>query len=289
LILQAEGERGSRSGEIAFGDREDAAVRIVRISGEEKPGAGGADDADTANTTIERVGTPRLIEVTDDNDGAAGARGDLFQRREGMTEVLIGIATPSLPKIGNQRIEDDEGGAGVQDHRLEQQEIGGEGDGTTDCLPVWNCKEREDALGITTGGIDARADGVEQIVFGGAEKDIAWGTELATGEGIAAGDASSELTEEGALAEPGIAVEDGELASRHVTRPEPAQWFRRDVAETDQGTVSYLPCLAFRGLPAICAGRGGRDGSGEPQDGADEVPGYRGEVFGGDGRERGES
>ena len=42
-------------GEIAFGDREDAAVRIVRISGEEEPGAGGADDADAADTTIERV------------------------------------------------------------------------------------------------------------------------------------------------------------------------------------------------------------------------------------------
>src|SRR5918993_5089485 len=112
VILEAEGERGSRSGEIAFSDREDAAVRIVRISGEEKPGAGGADDADAADTTIERVRTPRLIQVTDDNDGAAGARGGLFQRRESMTEVLVAIATPSLAKIGNQRIEDDEGGVG---------------------------------------------------------------------------------------------------------------------------------------------------------------------------------
>jgi hypothetical protein len=173
-----------------------------------------------------------------------------------MTEVLIGIATPSLPKIGNQRIEDNEGGGGVPDHRLEQQEIGGEGEGTTDGRPVRNSKEREDALGITTGGIDARADGVEQIVFGGAEKDIAWGTELATGERIAAGNASSELTEEGALAEPGIAVEDGELASRHVTRPEPAQWFRRDLAETDQGTISHLPYPPLRGLLIFSAGCG---------------------------------
>ena len=137
----------------------------------------------------------------------------------------------------------------------EQQEIGGEGEGATDCRPVWNSKERDDALGITTGGIDARADGVEQIVFGGAEKDIAWRTELATGERIAAGDASSELTEEGALAETGIAVEDGELAGRHIARPEPAQWFRRDLAETDHGTISHLPCLPFRGYPALSAGR----------------------------------
>ena len=124
------------------------------------------------------------------------------------------LPRPPWPKIGNQRIEDDEGGVGVQDQRLEQQEIGGEGEGATGSCAVWNSEERDDALGITTGGIDARADGVEQIVFGGAEKDIAWRTELATGERIAAGDASGELTEEGALAEPGIAVEDGELAGR---------------------------------------------------------------------------
>ena len=46
---------------LRFRDREDAAVRIVRISGEEKPGAGGHDDADAADCTIERVRTPDLF------------------------------------------------------------------------------------------------------------------------------------------------------------------------------------------------------------------------------------
>ena len=56
---------------------------------------------------------------------------------------------------------------------------------------------------------------------------------LAAREGLAAGDAGGELAEEGALAETGIAVEDGDLAGGDATRPEPAQWLGGDVAEAD--------------------------------------------------------
>ena len=140
--------------------------------------------------------------MTDDNDGAAGARGGLFQRGEGMTEVLVAIATPSLAKIGNQRIEDDEGGVGVPgptpraagDPRGERGRL---------IRAVWNSKERDDALGITTGGIDARADGVEQIVFGGAERHCVEDRARHREEDRRGRCRTAKLTEGGCSAEPG--------------------------------------------------------------------------------------
>ncbi len=53
-VLEAEGEGGGRTGEIAFGEGQDAALGVVGIGGEEETGAGGADDADAAETAVER-------------------------------------------------------------------------------------------------------------------------------------------------------------------------------------------------------------------------------------------
>ena len=99
------------------------------------------------------------------------------------------------------------------------------------------------------------------------------------------GDAGSDLTEKGALAEPGVAVEDGELAGGDATRPEPAQGFGGDIAEAEGVTaphppnplreIPHLPDPPPRGYPARRVGRGGVSGWGfsGAEGGADEVVG----------------
>ena len=59
-ILQAEGKGRSGTGEIAFSQGEDAALRVAGVRREEEPGAGGADDADAAQTPVEGTGAGGL-------------------------------------------------------------------------------------------------------------------------------------------------------------------------------------------------------------------------------------
>jgi hypothetical protein len=92
------------------------------------------------------------------------------------------------------------------------------------------------------------ADGVGEVVLGGHEDDKTRRGRFAAGEGIAAGDASRELAEEGALAEAGIAIEDGDLARREPTGREPVQSFRRDLTQCDEGSQGFAsPCGRLRG------------------------------------------
>ncbi len=211
---------------------------VVGIGGEEEAGAGGADDADAAETTVERVGTGRLVEVADDDDGGAGALGRGFQRAQGMADVLIDAGTDPGGKKGDEGVEDDEGGIGLLDDGVEDGEVAGEGEGAAGLGAIGDGDEDDDALGIAAGGIDAGADGVEDVVLGGEEEDAARGSRfrVAAGEGIAAGDAGGELAEEGALAETGVTIEDGDLASGDAAGPEPAQGFGGDIAEAGRVT-----------------------------------------------------
>src|SRR5215216_5127695 len=89
--------------------------------------------------------------------------------------------------------------------------------------------EGDDAPGIAACGVDAWADGVVEVVLGGHDGHKPRWSRFTAGEGIAAGDASRELAEEGALAEAGIAIEDGDLACRKPTGREPMQSFGRDL------------------------------------------------------------
>ena len=223
--LEAEGEGGRRTGKIAFGEGEDAALGIVGIGGEEETGAGGADDADAAETAVERVGTGRLVEVADDDDGGAGALGGCFQGAEGVADVLIDAGADAGGEEGDEGVEDNEGGIDAGDEGVEDGEIAGEGEGAAGLGAIGDGDEEDDALGIAAGGIDAGADGVVDVVLGGEEEDAAGGSRfrVITGEGIAAGDAGGELAEEGALAETGIAVKDGDLAGGNAVPPEPAE------------------------------------------------------------------
>jgi hypothetical protein len=234
-VLQAEGEGGGRTGEIAFGQGEDAAIRVVGIGGEEETGAGGTDDADGAETAVEGIGRRRLVEMTDDDDGGAAALGGGLQGAQGVADVLIDAGADSGGEKGDEGVEDDEGGIDAGDDGVEDGEVAGEGEGAAGVGAIRDGDEEDDVVGIAAGGVDARADGVMDVVFGGEEEDAARDSRLqvVAGEGIAAGDAGGELAEEGALAEPGIAIEDGDLAGGDAVFPEPAERLGGDVAEAD--------------------------------------------------------
>jgi hypothetical protein len=149
--------------------------------------------------------------------------------------VLIDAGADPGGEEGDEGVEDDEGGIDPGDEGVEDGEVAGEGEGAAGLGAIGDGDKEDDALGIAAGGVDAGADGVVDIVFGREEEDAAGGSRfrVVAGEGIAAGDAGSELAEEGALAEPGVAVEDGDLAGGDAVPPEPAQGLGGDVAEAD--------------------------------------------------------
>ncbi len=101
--------------------------------------------------------------------------------------------------------------------------------------------EGDDAAGVFTGGVDAGKDGVVGVVLGGHEDDGPGRSRCTAGEGIAAGDAGGELTEERALAETRIAIENGELAGREPAWRKPAQWLGSDLTQGDDGRERFAP------------------------------------------------
>ena len=111
--------------------------------------------------------------------------------------------------------------------------MAGDGEGAPEWAAVGDGQERDDAPGVATGGVDAGADGVVEVVLGGEDDDVAGSAGRPAGEGVAAGDASGELAEEGALAEAGIAVEDGDLAGGEPAGREPLHGLGVDLTQAD--------------------------------------------------------
>ncbi len=65
------GEVGGYLAEVVFDGGEDALLLVVGVVGYEQADTGGGDDADGASAAIEQVIGGALIEVADDQDGAA--------------------------------------------------------------------------------------------------------------------------------------------------------------------------------------------------------------------------
>ena len=214
---------------------------IVGIRGEEEPAAGGADDADAAAAAIEGIGGQRFVEVADGDDGDAGALGEAFQRVKGTAHPLIGIRVVTAREKGDQGVDDQERGLGAGDDFLEDIDMIGDGSKRPGRVVIGQGREGDNAPGVAASGVDAGTDGVVGVVLGGHEDDRPRRSRFTAGEGIAAGDASGELAEEGALAETRIAVEDGDLAGREPARGEPAHWLGSDLTERDDGRERFTP------------------------------------------------
>jgi hypothetical protein len=99
--------------------------------------------------------------------------------------------------------------------------------------------EGDDAPGVATSGVCAGTDGVVGVVFGGHEDNRPWRSRFTAWEGITAGNAGGKLAEQRALAEAGIAVEDGDLTGREAARGEPAHWLGSDLTQGDDGRERY--------------------------------------------------
>ena len=214
---------------------------IVGIGGEEEPAAGGANDANGAETAIEGIGGHRFVEMADGDDCHPGALGEAFQRVKGTAHSLIGILVVTAGEKGDQRVDDQERGLGAGDDFLEDIDMIGDGSKRPGRVVIGQGRERDNAAGVATSGVDAGTDGVVGVVLGGHEDDRPRRSRFTAGERIAAGDASGELAEEGALAETRIAVEDGDLAGREPTGGEPAYWLGSDLTERDDGRERFTP------------------------------------------------
>ena len=219
--LEVKGERGRRAAKVAFGRGEDAPLRVLGVLRQEEPAAGGADDADAAATTVERVGAGCLVQVPHDDDGSAGAIAERFQGSESATDILITIGIVATLQVGHEGIDDDEGGVGADDEGFQEQDMAGDGEGPPEWGAARDGQERDDASRVTASAIDARANRIVEIVLGGEDDDVARSGGLPAGQSLTAGDAGGELAQESALAEAGIAVEDGDLAGGETAGREP--------------------------------------------------------------------
>jgi hypothetical protein len=118
-------------------------------------------------------------------------------------------------------------------------------------VAVEGLQERDDATGIAAGSIDARTDGIDQIVCGREDDDVAGSSRLSTWKRLAAGDAGGELAEEGRFAEAGIAVEDGELAGSKATRREPLDGVGLDLMQAETGPEVTPDAVAHRVVRSV--------------------------------------
>ena len=162
--------------------------------------------------------------MADDDDGGAGALGGGFARRRGRGGRADRCWTDAGGRIGDQRIDDDQGGVEAPHDGLEDGQITGEGEGAAGPVPSGMATKATMRCGSPPAAsmrgrmVSRRSSSAEKR----RTPRGALGSALVAGEGIAAGDAGGELAEQGALAETGIAVEDGDLAGGDATRPEPA-------------------------------------------------------------------
>jgi hypothetical protein len=144
----------------------------------------------------------------------------------GVADALQALGTDAGREVVDELVEDDQGGIDALDEGVEDGEIAGQGEGTTGLGAIGDGNEGDDALRITTGGVDAGADGVVGVVLGREEEDAARLGRcckcVVAGEGLAAGEAGGQLAEQRALAEAGVAIEEGDLAGGDAPRPEPA-------------------------------------------------------------------
>ena len=164
-----------------------------------------------------------------------------------MADMLIAGGVPGAEEV-DEGVEDDEGGIKAGHDGLEDGQIAGEGEGAAGSVPSGTATKATMRPGRhrrrRCGGGWCRR-GRPQRRRGGHRAGQPVRRRHAR-EGIATGDAGGELAEEGALAEAGIAIEDGDLAGGDATWPEPAQGLRGDVAEAD-------------GVPEQLAAGAGRD------------------------------
>jgi hypothetical protein len=153
-----------------------------------------------------------------------------------MADALQALGTDPSGEIVDELVEDDQRRIDTLDEGVEDREVAGQGKGATGVRAIGDGDEGDDALGIATGGVDAGTDGVVGVVLSGEKEDAAGRGRcgVVTGEGIAARDAGGELAEQRALAETGIAVEEGDLAGGDTARPEPAQRLGGDIAEANR-------------------------------------------------------
>jgi hypothetical protein len=220
ILLEAEDEGGGQEGEVRFGGGEDAAVGSGGIGGEEEGAAGGADETDAAATAVEGACGAGLVEVTDGDDGGAGALGDDFEAGEGAADSLIGGAEARREESG-EGVDDDEGGVDMADDVFEDGGVVRDDEEGVVGFLAGDGGGGDHAGRIAAGGVEARANGVDQIVFGGDQENGAGSVGLAIGEGLTAAHASGELAEESGLADARVAVKERDLAGGEAAKGEP--------------------------------------------------------------------
>jgi hypothetical protein len=109
----------------------------------------------------------------DSHDGQTARGGQSCQRGEDGTNLGIRVAVDST-EVGAYRIDDDERGVrGSVDGHLELREVTGEIEGAL-LSRLLDSEEEFDSMGVGPGGVEARAERVDGIVFGAEQDDGSW-------------------------------------------------------------------------------------------------------------------
>jgi len=174
--------------EVVFGGGEDARGLVRGVCGDEQAGAGGGEDADGASATIEGIGRGAFGEVADEEDGTAGALGQVGQGSEDLTDLLVTGGVNAASQHGHERVQDDQAGVDALNGPFQEFQIVAEGEGTVDeshlvGIETGDGGEQQDAGRIAARSLQAGSQGVTCVIFRGDQDDASLWAGGAVGHG----------------------------------------------------------------------------------------------------------
>ncbi len=174
--------------EVVFGGGQDAPGLVRGVRGDEQAGAGGGEDADGAGSTIEGIMRGTFGEVADEEDGTAGALGEVGQGSEDLTDLLVTAGVNAASQQGHERVQDDQAGVGALNGPFQELQVMGEGEGTIDeshlvGIETGDGGEQQDAGRIASRSLQAWSQGVTCVIFRGDQDDASLWAGGAVGHG----------------------------------------------------------------------------------------------------------
>ena len=241
-VDDGEGEAGLGGGEVGFFFGEDEAAGEAGVAADEPGEASGGDDADGVEAAVEGVLAAGLVEVADELDGAVVLGGEVGERGEGASGVVLAREVEAGAEESGEGVEDEEAGAMAGEGVVELGEVAREAEPGFAGVVLPDGDAVEVGAGGGKAGVDELAGAVlgvedEDVGGGGAGSGLGYGTRSApaTGEFAAGGDAGGDVEGEDGFADARVAVEEGDVAEGKVSGPEPFDGLGGEVGEGEEG------------------------------------------------------
>ncbi len=94
--------------EVVFDGDEEALVFVRRVLGDEEASTSHGDDTDGATTLIEWILGAAFIEVANDQDSTSGTLGQVCEKREGLSDLLVMRGVDACSQDRHEGVDDHE-------------------------------------------------------------------------------------------------------------------------------------------------------------------------------------